>query len=198
MKTFSQVAWEQNSTTFLKIVKHPFNQKLKDGSLSPTLFQRYKEQDAYYLFYFTKCITKLALLANNHEELHSLLTLAIKCLSEDLVEQNLHDNQLTSANKEYTAYLFSLEEKEVLAAALLPCFWIYLELASVLGFESKQNNPYNSWIDFYTSTDYRGIVCAFKDYVDSLQYSKFLPQMEIAFQKSFDYEYRFWDEIIPL
>lgn len=44
----SDIAWEQSENIFYKLIKHPFNQEMKKGTLSEIKYANYLEQD--YIF----------------------------------------------------------------------------------------------------------------------------------------------------
>ncbi|MGL4667724.1 MAG: hypothetical protein ACRCWR_07320 [Saezia sp.] len=58
----------------------------------------------------------------------------------------------------YTSYLLrqlAIAPVEVIAAAVLPCFWIYKAVGDyILINQIKIENPYQSWIDTYGGEDF--------------------------------------------
>ena len=57
----------------------------------------------------------------------------------------------------YTSYLYSQFNApvEVMAAAVLPCFWIYMEVGKfIFNNGNKDNNPFQAWIDTYVGEEF--------------------------------------------
>ena len=53
----------------------------------------------------------------------------------------------------YTNYLLATAHQqpwEVTVAAILPCFWIYWDVAGAIVESAATDNPYRAWIDTYT------------------------------------------------
>ena len=52
----------------------------------------------------------------------------------------------------YTSFLLATAHQqpwEVLVAAVLPCFWIYWDVACAITAKAAPQNPYRAWIDTY-------------------------------------------------
>src|SRR5207302_6091217 len=54
----------------------------------------------------------------------------------------------------YTSFLLATAHQqpwEVVVAALLPCFWIYFDVAGAIVQRTVSDNPYRAWIDTYAN-----------------------------------------------
>jgi thiaminase/transcriptional activator TenA len=159
---FSQKAWSSIEQTYARIVQHPFNQKLASGSLPIATFNRYSQQDKVYLEEFARALNRLADEVQTPSDVAKLRALAAETIGD---EQSMHDQNLQGSaateilpsTKSYKHFIvWAMDRpKEELAAALLPCFWIYAKLAADLGTHVTDSNRYSSWFKMYRSEDYR-------------------------------------------
>lgn len=204
----SNLLWQQLLPTYQKIVTHPFNVELADGSLSPERFQFYMQQDACYLISFSKALALIAGRANSSQMISQFLTFSLYAL---VAERELHAHFLTpSSNYDtidpspacvaYTQYLIataataSLEEA---IAAILPCFWIYAQVGQHIANHSKKNNPYELWIKTYSSEEFSdgtNQAISLLDEIAAHSSPKLLLRMQEAFEYSSLFEWHFWND----
>jgi thiaminase/transcriptional activator TenA len=157
-QTFTERAWKQAAPLYREIVRHPFNQELASGKLPTEKFEYYSEQDALYLADFAKALTLLAAKLENKDQIQTVLELARGALSESSVATKGIKNQ---AAVFYTSFLLSeaaFHSAPQIAAALLPCYEIYLELARELIVSSPETNRYLPWLRTYSSPGYAATV----------------------------------------
>lgn len=200
--SFSAFAWKTIATEFKQIKEHPFNVELADGTLNPEKFKFYKAQDKYYLKRFTEALSGLAMKFEDAAQRKILLKQALGCISEagEDTKPEADFSNITPSNFSYTNYLLSLAaygSKEELAAALLPCYWIYLKLARELKLTAKPDSPYYSWIEFYSSKDYEKDVQLMINLTNKLALSadkKMKDKMLIAFRLATKLEFEFWND----
>src|SRR5207253_4686664 len=137
---------------------------LAAGGLSRERFRFYITQDAIYLGQYARV---LALAAAKAPEIATLQAFANSALGAVAVEQALHGRYLQEFGVDpaavlaaepapdclaYTSFLLATAHQqpwEVLVAALLPCFWIYWDVASAITRGAAPNNRYQAWIDTY-------------------------------------------------
>ena len=67
---FSDTLWQQVIPIYQKIITHPFNNELAQGTLSYDRFIFYMEQDAYYLINFSRALGFIAARANSSHIIH--------------------------------------------------------------------------------------------------------------------------------
>ena len=201
--SFSVLAREKIMPIYQEILHHPFNQELKAGTLSKDKFEFYKRQDAIYLKEFAKSLTILAAKMDDPDDAQRILKLALACLQEESIARGYQEEvemEAMPATLFYTNYLLNVaayKSREELAAALLPCFWIYLLVAEDLRAHISVENPYAGWFREYGSDSYRESVQTMIDLTDRLA-SKLNPQgrdkMMEAYVMASRFEWLFWDD----
>jgi thiaminase (transcriptional activator TenA) len=210
MMRFSDEAWRQTAKLRDAIHRLPFNTELAAGSLAPERFRFYILQDAIYLGQYSRV---LALAAARAPDAGNLQAFAQSALGAVAVEQRLHEHYLhefgvepaTVATAEpmpdclaYTSFLLAAAYHEpwpVLIAALLPCFWIYWDVASAITRTAAPNNRYQAWIDTYADKAFGAAVARVIGTADeaAAAHPQLRPAMLGAFHRSTQYEYLFWD-----
>ena len=101
----------------------------------------------------------------------------------------------------YTSYLFSLAAAgsyPVLAAGILPCFWIYEDVGRRLkeGLSDLAGHPYADWIRTYGDPAFAATTQQAKQILDRLGAQAdpgTVEQMHKAFTTASRYEWMFWD-----
>lgn len=192
------------------IYTHPFNLQLFAGTLKKEQFARYLHDDIYYLKQFS---TVLSLLSIKTQKDHSALACQLDSLARDLVggEQDMQrqysdyltieqDHDIGSVITSYSVYLTEIAEQQpfpVALSALLPCFWIYAHLG-----KSPQisPNPYDEWIQTYSSSEFikaTEALASTVDYWGNRASPSQRREMAKCFKAAVDFEYAFFDEILP-
>lgn len=163
---WSKKAWHAMLPVLERIVASPFIQELMSGKLDKEKFAFYIQQDALYLADYGKVLTGIASKLENPAHTASFIGFANDSIA---VEKALHETfihqieakdriQASPSCLLYTSYLmrqFANAPIEVAVAAVLPCFWIYKEVGDyILTHQTKESNPYQSWIDTYGGEDF--------------------------------------------
>ena len=84
----------------------------------------------------------------------------------------------------------------MLVAAILPCFWIYWDVAGAIVASAAPDNPYRAWIDTYADPRFGEAVraaIAIADRAAEAATPQIRDAMLAAFTRSAQYEYLFWD-----
>lgn len=208
---FSEEAWRCTASLRAAIGRLPFNTELAAGILAPERFRFYITQDALYLAEYARVLAAAAAKAPDAATLRWFGQAAGEAIA---VEQALHTSYLaefgvdpeTAAAAEpspdclaYTSYLLATAQQrpwEVLVAAILPCFWIYWDIAGAIVESAAPDNPYRAWIDTYADPRFGDAVRMAIDIADRAA-ADVAPQtreaMLAAFTRSAQYEYLFWD-----
>ena len=198
---FSEEAWKEILPIYKTIVEHPFNQELMKGTLPKNVFDYYSDQDSLYLIDFTKSLELLATKIDDPSDVEKLMELVVQSATEGKNNRlnNTQQPRAAPATLLYTNYLLRVaftKSKEELASALLPCFWIYLELADYLKAQSMASNPYQKWVETYSSSKYRKSVNVMIELVNKLADAA-KPEtrslMMDAFVLASRMEWYFWD-----
>ncbi len=150
-----------------KIYQHPFNQELAQGNLALEKFIFYLKQDALYLADFSKALALTATRLPHDQQTELFMQFAMNALKS---ERDLHVNILKKyvttpsiPNKQspfcfmYTNYLLRMASTatvEEAVASLLPCFWVYQQVGKRAFAKKIPHNPYQEWIDLYSSQEF--------------------------------------------
>ena len=206
--SLSEQVWKKSKPLIDAIHAHPFNQKLMQGTLSRDAFAYYIEQDTLYLQAFARCH---ALVAARAPLAHVKTFLAYAEESLIAEQEVVHaffrqlyqfkeTGRLTPATISYTSYLLqtcALAPVEVAVAALLPCFWVYMDVGNAIAKNAVADNAYAKWIETYSSDAFseavHGIIAIFDELAEQSTEAIRLA-MEDAFYKSTCLEWHFWQD----
>lgn len=203
-------AWEAILPIYQEILKMPFIEELKNGTLPLEKFQFYMLQDAKYLEHYGRALAALGSKAADNEmaldffEFGKNALIVERALHEAYFKQfNLEPNQEITIEPVCHHYIHFLKSTvaydpiEVATAAILPCFWIYKEVGDhIYQNQNTENNPYKNWIETYSGEEFaEGVKKA-------LQYSNYMAEnstekgrkaMLEAFIAASRLEFKFWD-----
>lgn len=211
VKQFSTFLRDAADPIWTKILKHPFLQEMRAGTLPIDKFQYYLKQDYYYLLAFVRCLG-LAI-AKDMERirefslaLHNSITIEVDKLEGlghtlGLTTEILRTVNPAPTNLAYTRHLFYIAYTGTageLMAALLPCIWTYQEIGEMLGESEavRHHIVYSTWCDMYISPAYRQLVSWYKQIVNhhaDTAGTRVHDAMYRHFVLSSRYEYLFWD-----
>ncbi|WP_368030475.1 thiaminase II [Arcobacter sp. s6] len=177
-----------------KYIKHEFIQKLADGTLELRNFQHYLMQDYIYLFHYCRAFALAMYKSGNFEQMRfsqqalnatlDEIQLHINyCKEFGIDEKTIYKQQESSACIAYTRYVLDCGLNGDLAqlyAAVIPCFLGYAKVADYITFNnlSVANNPYQSWIDMYSSKEYQEAAKAATQFFEELCKDLSKKQME--------------------
>lgn len=211
MTQFSDEAWQRTRPLRAAIGRLPFNAELAAGTLSPERFRFYILQDAIYLAEYARVLAIAAAKAPEPETVQIFAQAAAEAVA---VEQALHSRYLAEFGVDpaavgaaepspdclaYTSYLLATAHQRpwaVLIAAILPCFWIYWDVAGSIAGGAAPENPYRAWIDTYADPRFGEAVrtvIAIADRAAEAATPDIRAAMLAAFTRSAQYEYLFWD-----
>lgn len=134
-----------------------FVRALGDGTLSQSAFEHYLTQDALYLQDYARALARASQLAPDRQA----QAFWAKAAREAIVtEMALHTGFLAAADaaearpvtRAYTNHLLAVAAQgsyAALAAAVLPCFWIYLDIGRRLHARRTPDHPFRDWLDTY-------------------------------------------------
>ena len=151
--------WAEIASVRARIDGGDFVRALGDGSLDRGDFVWYLAQDALYLRDYARALAEAARLAPTAAEQAFWASSAEGCIVTELQlhESWSEDGELFAAapSATTTAYLNHLlataarGDYAVLAAALLPCFWVYHDVGSRLHPLAHAAHPYADWLTTY-------------------------------------------------
>lgn len=214
--SFTDHAWHDCAALRASIEELPFLLRLADGTLDPDAFCGYLAQDALYLGDYARV---LAAAASQCTDPNELMFWASSAHGAIAVERQLHETHLAGRAdsgtrgfipegstmlpvcRAYTSYLWALVGQgcyPVLAAALVPCFWVYDDVGSRLRntVGDLSEHPYGEWIATYGDPDFAESTRQARRIVDALAQQsspEVRSRMHEAFATSCRYEWMFWD-----
>lgn len=208
---FSATAWHRNAARYAAIRDMPFNTALADGSLPMDVFRGYMLQDAHYLVAFGQALAAAAAKSDGPDD---IVRFARGAETAIVVERDLHGTYfalfgigeaeaartpLTPACHHYRSFLLATAFREplpVVAAGLLPCFWIYAEIGKHVHGLARPDNPYRAWIDTYAGEAFDAAVQDMIAAVDRLAEgagASVRAAMDEAYDTATRLEFMFWD-----
>lgn len=198
------------------ILAHPFLKELGAGTLPHDRFLYFIRQDYLYLFEFARV---LCVGGSKAEDLDTLEMFAKHAANTVAVERVMHtgfmqrlglqadqllESQRTPTTQAYTRHLLAVAREGSLGeivAAVLPCYWIYLEVGRHLAIYQPAEPIYQDWIKAYGSETFAGLVQQQLNLVDRLGArapAHESRRMTEHFIQSSRYEYLFWDDAYRL
>lgn len=151
--------WERISGIRAAIDRLSFIRSLSSGELDRADFEDYLGQDALYLRTYAQALSRASELAPTVAEQRFWAASASGCLEEELLlHRGRLGEHLPEPSETTTAYLNHLVASgtgyAVLAAALLPCFWIYQDVGVRLAAANHAEHPYADWLSTYASPEF--------------------------------------------
>ncbi|HEX4814067.1 MAG TPA: TenA family protein [Nonomuraea sp.] len=207
---FCEDMWLRTADLMTAIHEHPFVTGLGDGTLDRDRFAFYIVQDARYLAAFSKALATASARAADPAEAAFWAQSAHTALA---AERLLHagyvkelgadaDGPATSPScLAYASYVQAAalaEPYPVLAAAVLPCFWIYQDVGTALLKRTgdRPGHPYRAWIDTYSDPAFAASVEQAKAITDRAAAAADPATREAmgeAYCTAAAYEWMFWD-----
>ena len=90
---------------------------------------------------------------------------------------------------------------EIGVAAVLPCFWVYLDVGQYIAKNAEANNPYSRWIATYASDEFeksvREVIAIFDELAQNSS-TEIRAKMLEVFEMSCIFEWRFWNDAYNL
>ena len=159
---------EESKLIWTALHQHPFITELSEGTLPLDKFRFFLEQDIFYLDEYARCLAMGAAKARSERELRYFTVDLNKVLDAEIpsnrsllaqvirlgAEDRGGSLAMAPANVAYTSYMQSLSLRggslEIMAA-LLPCAWTYVEIATALQERTETTHPvYRGWIAYFT------------------------------------------------
>ena len=209
--TLTEELWASIEGLYEAILGHPFIAGLTDGSLERESFRFYVVQDAHYLREFARALAVAAARAPSEEDIlmfsrHAAGALEVEralhasfFLEFGLSERDVAGAPLTPTTLAYTSYLLSVAyggSFPEAVAALLPCYWIYLQVGRKLLEKGSPDALYQRWIDTYAGEEFAAIVSevlALTDRIGAELGVSERERMRQHFRTSARYEWMFWE-----
>lgn len=203
MRNWSEKVWESVRPLLVEIMEHPFLTELADGTLPKDKFRYYISQDNKYIDVYTRVLAHIASRLPDMDDVDTFLQFAKDGVA---TERILHaqynpdiDIQKSNACEFYTAYLKSQAQEDIAveAAAILPCFWVYLAVGKyLLSIARLEGNPYRAWLETYSDPAFdesTAKAIAICDKLADATTDAVREKMSEAFVKATKLEWLFWN-----
>ncbi|WP_432492687.1 TenA family transcriptional regulator [Kineococcus gypseus] len=216
--SFTDEAWARTAHLRAAIDGCRFLRELGAGTLDPAVFRHYLEQDALYLAGYGRA---LALLAARAPDVAAAAFWASSAQGAAVVETALHADLLGSGalppseaagggavlasptTQGYVSYLVATAATApyaVAVAAVLPCFWVYADVARRLAgsaaavLDAGAEHPYARWIAAYDAEGFHASVATARRLADEAAAAAGDPApLHEAFATATRYEFLFWE-----
>lgn len=203
---FSTDTWAATAQIRDAIDTLPFLRLLEDGTLPRETFTHYLAQDARYLLDYGRALAACAALSVDPDHVTFWATAATHAIAGERQLHADHVDVLSTVEASptctaYTSWMLALAgtgDVEQLAAAVLPCFWVYQDVGSrlVARVGDLTDHPYGDWIATYGDPDFADRTTTAVRIVDELA-ERAGPAtrdaMHVAFRRGVQYEWMFWD-----
>lgn len=200
---WSEEAWQAAAGIYSAILELPFLRELSAGTLPMDKFRFYISQDSLYIDAYSRVLAHIASRLPRMEQVDAFLQFAKDGVA---VEKDLHQSfspdvsmGKSMACEFYVSYLKAQADRDVAieAAAILPCFWIYLAVGQhIQKIADMEGNPYREWIAAYSDPGFEQSNRNCIDICDSLAETS-TPEvrrmMTEAFLACSRLEWLFWD-----
>jgi thiaminase (transcriptional activator TenA) len=208
---FTDDVWAAATKLREAVHAHPFNTELSAGTLSREAFAHYMIQDSLYLQGYARVLALGAAKAPAADEILEFSKAAEVAI---IVERALHAGYLeqfaidpraaetaaaTPACEAYVNFMLATAVTDsfaVLAAAVLPCFWLYQDVGTTIAKQGAPNNFYQAWIDTYADESFAAATERMKAIVNAAAEAAGPAErarMEAAFLRCAQHEWLFWD-----
>ena len=198
--------------TYQEIISHPFNLELAKGTRAEDKFRLYLSQDVVYIGEYSRTLAAIAAKAPDHDRLMEFITFAKEGLD---IERTLHDEYLkifqvekpkhialsTEAYSNFLLATAAYKSYPEAISALLPCFWLYNEVAVHIHQKAAGENKYHKWIDTYAGAEFDQTTQRLKEITQELAEENTQAtreKMKQQFLRSARYEWFFWDSAYNL
>ena len=209
---FLEQLHKATETTYQQIIAHPFNKQLAKGTLEEEKFRFYLSQDVVYIGEYSRALAALAAKAPDHNLLYEFIAFAKEGLD---IERDLHNEymqifgvekpeHLALSTEAYANFLLATTAYQSFpeaVSALLPCFWLYNEVAVHIRENAAPRNKYQKWIDTYSGAEFDQTTRRLKEITQLLAENstkQTRTQMKNLFLRSAKYEWFFWDSAYHL
>ena len=145
----------------------PFVGGLGDGTLGRAEFAWYLAQDALYLRDYSRVLAQASALAPTAEEqafwaanAHGALATEMQLHESWLGPEQAFDAAPSATTTSYLNHLLGCAARgdyAVLIAAVLPCFWIYVDVGSRLHPLARPGHAYMSWLQTYADPEFAAL-----------------------------------------
>jgi hydroxymethylpyrimidine/phosphomethylpyrimidine kinase len=153
--------WSGISSLRTAIYDSRFVRELAAGSLHADRFAWYLAQDALYLREYARVLAYAAALAPTAEQQAFWANSSYGAIATELAlhanwipASSMFDSEPSETTTAYVDHLLAIAARadyDCLISALLPCFWLYLDVGTTLVEHSCSDHPYREWLQTYSA-----------------------------------------------
>lgn len=211
--SFCDELYEEASEVWEAYHEHPFVKGIGDGTLEREKFEYWLRQDYVYLIDYARVFAfavgrarDLKVMQKFAELLDGVLNTEMELHREyawefGISEKELEDVERSPTCRAYTDFLVRTASTGTLSetlAALLPCFWGFLEIGKRLSEEgdTSEENPYRDWIEMYSSEEFKELADWSKELLNDMAAGAGEDEkkrLKEIFLTSSRLELKFWD-----
>ena len=211
--TFCEELREEASEIWEAYHDHPFVKGIGDGTLDKEKFEYWLQQDYVYLIDYARSFAFAAGKADELEVMQKFAELLDGVLNTEMqmhrsyaAEFGISQEELEKVEKSptcqaYTDFLVrtaSVGTLPEIIAALVPCFWGFLEVGERLAQEgdTSEDNPYRDWIEMYSSDEFEDLSDWSKELMNEMAEDaseRERERLKEVFVTSSRLELKFWD-----
>ncbi|MEG3435749.1 TenA family protein [Pannus brasiliensis CCIBt3594] len=169
--------WQAHQDIARECLDHPFVRGIATGTLDRDRFAFYVGQDAFFLESFARSYSIAAAKAPDWKGFRVFQRLATGVLEELQLHEtyalrwgvDLRTVRPAPATRHYTDFLLATawaKDPGAIAVAMSPCMRLYAFLGRELAGERISENPYQDWIDTYSSSEFEELACELERLVD--------------------------------
>ncbi len=168
--TAEQVArdwWDGVAGTRAAIDDLAFVRGLGDGTLEQESFTWYLAQDALYLRDYSRVLAAASQLAPTPAEqafwasgAHGAIATELELHADWLPTGAVFDAEPSATTTAYVDHLLATAARGgygELIAAVLPCFWIYVDVGTRVASRATPDHPYAAWLRTYADAEFRAL-----------------------------------------
>ncbi|WP_240424046.1 bifunctional hydroxymethylpyrimidine kinase/phosphomethylpyrimidine kinase [Microbacterium halotolerans] len=159
--------WDGTSDIRAEIDELEFIRSLTDGTLEREAFTWYLSQDALYLKDYSRALAEASKLAPTPAEqafwassAHGAIATELELHANWLSVDTMFDADPSATTTAYVDHLLAIAARGnygELIAAVLPCFWIYVDTGARLAPYATPDNPYATWLQTYADPSFEAL-----------------------------------------
>ncbi|MEV0622965.1 TenA family protein [Nonomuraea sp. NPDC050404] len=202
---FCEDMWLRTADLMTAIHEHPFIRALGDGTLDRDRFGFYMVQDARYLEAYSKALATASARATDPadaafwaQSAHTALAAERLLHAAYIEDPDLATSPTCLAYSSFLQATALTAPYPVIAAAVLPCFWIYQDVGTALLKRAgdTSDHPYGRWISTYSDPAFAASAEQARAIADRLAATAdpdTREAMDRAYGRAAAYEWMFWD-----
>lgn len=204
MRTFMEEIEKPVLPLWKECLRTNFIMELKSGELSEERFQRYLEQDSFYLLAYTRLCAKAIVNAKSEEEVKIYASMIAYVNGTELVtreeeKEEKKEGLLLPAARRYIDYLMEVYkdgDNDRIFLVLVNCMLSYDYIFTKLAEEMKKEDKYWFFVKDYASPEYRAFCDRWIAFMNKKYEKKGKEEKEEYFEilrKACSLEYDFWE-----